>query len=187
MRKSKGFTIIELMVVLSITVFLAISSVGMVGTYITNAKLRANADDIRIGLLTAKTEAIKRNSQIVIKPDAAGWASGWNIWIPANYTQTGTADQALQSRSAATNNISISATDKNGTTMAAVYFTGSGRPSTTIASPPTYPITFSLVPTGQSCPTSSTVSDYTCLNVVLDSGGQVKICNPLSTNIYGCQ
>ena len=186
MKTQKGFTLIEMIVVLVITGFLATSAVGMIGTYITNAKLRANADDIRIGLQTAKSEAVKRNSQIMFKPDSAGWASGWNIWIPATYTPTGTADLPLQARSNAASNISIAVTDKNGTAVTAVYFTGSGRPSTTITNPPAYPITFTLTPTGKSCPTSTATSEYTCLNVVVDSGGQVTTCKPISTGIYGC-
>jgi len=187
MKTQKGFTLIELIVVLTIVGFLATSAVGMIGTYITNAKLRANADDLRIGLQTAKTEAIKRNSQISIKPDTSGgWAGGWNIWIPASYTPTGAADLPLQARSVPVSNISVAVTDKNGNAVSAVYFTGSGRPSTTITNPPTYPITFALTPNGQSCPTATTTSEYTCLNVVVDSGGQVTTCKPSSTGIYGC-
>ena len=177
---------IELMITIVILGYLAMSAVGMVGVYILNAKLRSVADDLRMGLQTAKTEAIKRNTEIKFAPDATGWVNGWNLWIPAAYTSAGTTDQALQSRSSAVTGITVAVVDAGGNTVSNVYFAGNGRPSTTITSPPTYPVKFQITPTSQACPTATVNSSYTCLNVTITSGGEVNTCNPNSTGIYGC-
>lgn len=179
--KQKGFTLIELMITLVVMGILLSAVVGTAQTVIANARLRAITDEFRTGLMTAKMEAIKRNSAITFNPDANGWDNGWNIKIPANFIPTGmTADPdgnlELHSKAVPTAVLTVT-TD---VTTTAVRFTGTGRPDA--------PVKFSFKPTDKTCPKDDPHSEFTCLNVEVTSGGQIKVCNPNAEKKsgYGC-
>lgn len=74
-----GFTLVELMiglVVLTILVGIAIPSYQGL---IANQRVRATTTDMHSSLILARSEAIKRNRQVIVTPAAGGWSSGWKI------------------------------------------------------------------------------------------------------------
>jgi type IV fimbrial biogenesis protein FimT len=80
--RSRGFSLIELMVslvVLGILVGLAVPSYRAI---IAEQRVRATVTDLHAAISLARSEAIKLNRQITIAPAAGGWAAGWGIAHP---------------------------------------------------------------------------------------------------------
>ena len=44
--------------------------------------MRATSSDLRVGLITARSEAVKRNRAVELQPAAGGWGDGWTIPSP---------------------------------------------------------------------------------------------------------
>jgi type IV fimbrial biogenesis protein FimT len=83
MRKaSKGFTLVEVMVVLAILAILL--GIGMPGyrTLIAQQRVKTTATDLHSALALARSEAIKRNRMVTLSPSVDGWSAGWAIASP---------------------------------------------------------------------------------------------------------
>jgi type IV fimbrial biogenesis protein FimT len=73
-------TLIELMTVLSIIAILAAIALPNLSDAMATQRLRAAGTDLISSLLLARSEAIKRNAQVVVAPQAAGdWTAGWRV------------------------------------------------------------------------------------------------------------
>ena len=62
LSRSKGFSLIELMVALTIVAILLAVAVPGISTWIRNASVRATAESIQSGLQMARVEAVRRNT-----------------------------------------------------------------------------------------------------------------------------
>lgn len=113
-RLSLGFTLIELMIVLVLMgVLLGIGVPGF-QSFILDQRLRATSTDIRLALSTTRSEAVKRNRDVELKPSAGGWSDGWTIPSPVS------GDPALLNHIQSGNLVITS-------TVTEVLFTASGR------------------------------------------------------------
>jgi len=160
------------MISLAVMGILLMSVVGLAQSYIANARLRTTADELRVGLMTARIEAIKRNTVIAFTPSSTG---GWSMEDIYNSTP-------LPQKSITTTPITVTVLDKNGNSISKVSFTGSGRPGSKIPDTSTvinYPLKLSVKPTVAN-------SDITDLEVRLESGGQIKVCNPNGVGVLKC-
>lgn len=84
-----GFTIIEVMTVVAIVAFLAAVAIPSLTQTIKNSKLRGTASDMFGDLLTARSEAVKRNCPVDVIPLTAGdWSTGWKV-VPENTCTSG--------------------------------------------------------------------------------------------------
>lgn len=78
-KPNKGFTLLELMIVVSIVAIFAGIGVPSFSRLIANQRVHAAASDLQTALWRARSEAIRLNTQVVLSPaiSADGWESGW--------------------------------------------------------------------------------------------------------------
>ncbi len=71
----RGFTIIELLIAISVAGIMLALAVPAMSTWLGNASIRTNAEAVVNGLQFARTEAVRRNTNVRIVLDAAGTSS----------------------------------------------------------------------------------------------------------------
>lgn len=126
MRASRGFTMIELLTVMTVLAIMVAIAVPSYRNFIASQRVRAASYEISTSLLLARSEAIKRNAQVTIAPSGGtDWTSGWSITT----TQTigGIATTVTLQNQAAIQGISIT----QNPSAANIVFQGTGRPTAT--------------------------------------------------------
>lgn len=83
-RAQLGFTLVEAMVVISIMAILAGTSVSSFVWLNQSTQVRGAAFDLIADLDFARSEAVKRNADIVVAPRGGDWVNGWTISFGAN-------------------------------------------------------------------------------------------------------
>lgn len=159
-KTSKGVTLIELMitlVVLGILVFLALPSYTI---WIQNTQIRTAGESILSGLTLARAEAVRRNTSVELRIDAA---SGWTVNIPA----TG---EVIQSRPAEEGTASAVVTITPGGSDR-VTFSGLGR--VTINADGSTPLTALKVDS-----TKIPAAESRELCVIVNATGLTRMCDP---------
>src|SRR5688500_2182043 len=63
-RHVAGFSLIELMVTVTILAILLVAAVPGIGAWISNSRVRSVAEGLQNGLRTAQAEALRRNRQV---------------------------------------------------------------------------------------------------------------------------
>jgi len=184
-NNQRGFSLIELMV--GIIILGVITSIGAPSfmSWIQNTQLRTAAETLTGGLQLARAEAVRRNTsvQFSLMGTDSTWTMGCVNW-DANGDGTeddtdgdgiGDCPAVIQSRSGAegTRN-AVVATDNT-----TITFNGLGRATPAM----TVNITN---PTGGGCSVDG--GPMRCLNIIVVTGGQIRMCNPAypNTNPQGC-
>ena len=80
LKLSMGFSLIEMMVVISIVAILAAIAIPSFQSIIRNQRIKNSSYEMFTSLMVARSEAIKRNTDITVAPVTAGsWKDGWTI------------------------------------------------------------------------------------------------------------
>jgi type IV fimbrial biogenesis protein FimT len=83
-RLSRGFTLIELMVVVSLAAIMLSLAVPSLRDLIVGQRVKTAAFAFANAAMQARSEAIKRNQEVALVPLVAGnWGGGWTIQIVA--------------------------------------------------------------------------------------------------------
>lgn len=77
--KSRGFTLMELMVVVAVVAVLGAIAAPSFRQIMANTRIKTAASDIHLSLARARSEAIKRNSNITVAANDGQWISGWTV------------------------------------------------------------------------------------------------------------
>ena len=78
-ERQRGLSLIELLnalVILSVLVSLAAPSFSRM---LTEQRLRQASNELRISMVTARAEAIKRGEPVAVLPRAQSWSDGWCV------------------------------------------------------------------------------------------------------------
>ena len=80
MKRARGFTLVELVTVVTIVAIGAIVAMPSLSEALRVQRLRSAATDLSSSLLIARSEAIKRGTQISVAPQVGtDWTSGWRV------------------------------------------------------------------------------------------------------------
>jgi type IV fimbrial biogenesis protein FimT len=77
-----GFTVIEMLTVVSIFGISAMIAVPSFSGLIASQRAGTIATDLHIALIASRSEATKRNVNVKLAQNAAGWQAGWQIQAP---------------------------------------------------------------------------------------------------------
>lgn len=91
--RQAGFTLVELLIVMSLIAVLAAMAVPGFRSLLVNRTVQAAADSLMTDLRYARSEAVKRSARVSLCQSADGascvtgsnsWTSGWIVFIDAN-------------------------------------------------------------------------------------------------------
>lgn len=188
-RLMRGFTIIELMITLTLLSILLAFALPSFSAFIRDSQIRTAASAIENGLQLARAEAVRRNDEVqfnllgTLNSAAVAGGTDWSVVASDPATPT-VFDQAVQTRreSSASTVARVGVADVVSAAAAAagaglpdtIVFTGLGRIS-------------AATPTRQIDITGAAGSRR--LSVQLTPGGEIRLCDPavsLATNPQGC-
>jgi type IV fimbrial biogenesis protein FimT len=79
-RHQRGVSLIEMVAVLTIAAIVAAMALPNMRDMMTSDRIRVGGTDLVSALLTARSEAIKRNAQIQVRPaSGTDWTTGWVV------------------------------------------------------------------------------------------------------------
>lgn len=198
-RPSRGFTLIELIVVMAIMVVLALVAVPSFVTFQRNSQLTSVANALLASINTARGEAMKRNQTAFVVPNTGtNWGSGWKVFVSrpgfsaSSNTYTGTVSAAsatytdgqdllLQTVPAQEGYLSISTNDGSGTALGLIRIDGSGY-SKTANNSGFQSMTLRI----QRNDVGSTWQPNQTRILVLARTGRARVCTPVSASDSNC-
>lgn len=189
-HRNRGFSLIELMVVVVILGVLATLGAPSYHEWITNRRVRSTAESILSGLQMARAEAVRRNAsvrfELMSNASAACAASSTGpAWVVSRAAAAGLCDVApsntvdvpsagdpiiIASNGGAEATASTQIIGANG--RSAVVFNGLGR-----ISPATVGTMLACIDVD--VPTSTlSAADSRNLRIMISTGGQIRMCDP---------
>ncbi len=81
MEYSKGFTLMELMVTVAIAGILVGIAIPSFTSIIVSNRLTTSANDLVTALSLARSEAVKRGQQVVVRKTGTNWEDGWQVFV----------------------------------------------------------------------------------------------------------
>lgn len=115
--KSSGFTLIELMI--GITIFALTLSLGVSSfrTWIQNTQIRNAAESIQLGIQRARAEAVKRNAEVkfVLQGTNPDWVASWEVSTPTETIESSSGREGSK-------NVSARGYDNGGNDVTTVTF-----------------------------------------------------------------
>jgi type IV fimbrial biogenesis protein FimT len=125
--RSRGFTLIELMITLTILGIMLAFGIPSFREFVANQKVKSAGYELMTAVLMARSEAVKRNASLLITPvSTTAWASGWSL------TAGATTILQQQSMDGVTITPQSSPDPTTAMELADLTFGPTGRPNTTV-------------------------------------------------------
>ena len=170
MLKTKGFTLVEMMIAIVILAVLLSAAIPSFSTFLKNRKVRTATEAILNGLGLARSEAIRRNTHITfaLQTDTS-WTLGCTTPV-GDINGDGMSDcpSAIQSRPSAEGGAGALASAQT------LEFNGYGQLLGL-----TENVTIPVTSTQGACETSG--GNIRCLRIVVSPGGMIRSCDPQTT------
>lgn len=169
LRDLRGFTLIEVMIAITLLAFLLLLALPSFSTMLSNLRVRSVSDSLLSGIQVARTEALKRNINISFELDpATGIGGGWKVYPTSNSADV------LHSKSGPEGGTIFVAMD-TGATL--IEFNNLGRRVL-----PLVPNTTGNLDVDVSYPNAGTCEDsggsIRCLRITVSLGGETRLCDP---------
>lgn len=185
-----GFSLIELMVGITIMALLIMIGLPNMAIWLNNTQIRTTGETMLAGLTLARTEAVKRNQVVrfqMVDNLTSGCviATGGKSWVVSLDDPTGACDAApsdvapriIQSRSG---DEGTPRTTVAGTPAGTVHYNGLGRLTSPGGAANLTQISISN-PAGGSCEHVDG-GPMRCLRINISIGGEAKMCDPAVTD-----
>ncbi|MGE5386020.1 MAG: GspH/FimT family pseudopilin [Betaproteobacteria bacterium] len=198
MKRTYGFSLIELIVVITIIGFLMAIGVPAFMTWLRNVQIRNGAEAIMNGMQTARMEALRRNERVTfwlvsltdprVMDNSCARSTTGSSWVvsrddPASLCATvasdTTAPRIIQTKAAGDGNInvSITAVDASGTGTSCITFNGFGRPEAKCSD-----LAASEPIVGVDVVSSQADSNTRNFSIRVSAGGDIRMCDPAVKN-----
>lgn len=107
-RAMRGFTIVELMVVLAIFAIMGALATPSLRRFSANQLVKNTANEVMLSMQEARSYAVSRNRPVTISANGGDWTAGWQIFIDTNANATLDAgDELLSTRTAMDERINV--------------------------------------------------------------------------------
>ncbi|MCI1190474.1 GspH/FimT family pseudopilin [Calidifontimicrobium sp. SYSU G02091] len=190
-RPAAGFTVIELMVTITVLALLLMAVAPSVGAWIANTQIRNAATSIQMGLQRARSEALRRNTPVrftlvsltnaAVMDDSCAPSDSGVSWVVSLDDPTGDCGTAPSDTAAPRivethaggvggGRFTVAATTSGGDEASSVTFNGFGR---VVGTDGIGVIDIDHVEPG---------ADYRALRLVIGLGGTVRMCDPAVTS-----
>ena len=189
---ARGFTLIELMIVMVILGIVMMVALPAMRTVLVNAQLRTAAESRVAGMMTARQEAIRRNESVrfrtvsnltsgcALSTSGTSWvvsladpAGGCNT-APIRLDDTAPANPAIIQKKDGAEGSAAATVTANGSLL---IFNGVGRVNS--ASTMT---SIDIAHATEACEHASTPGPVRCMRVIVSRGGTIKMCDPKVTD-----
>jgi type IV fimbrial biogenesis protein FimT len=81
---NRGFTLIEMMVTVIVLAILTAAALPSFRSFIAGQRIKSASFDIMSSMMLARSEAIKRNADVDVKPVSGSWLNGWTVAVSAS-------------------------------------------------------------------------------------------------------
>ena len=180
-QRSSGFTLIELMVTISIAAILLAVGVPSFVAFQRNSELTGAANSLLSAINAVRGEAMKENTNSFIVPNSGLWENGWTLFVDNDLDNT----QSAGDRIIATYNTPLPSyfevvNGAGGPTIPYISFNGSGYPRT--ASGTFDNMTLNI----QRKDISGSQQLEQTRRVIIAKTGRVRVCKPISASDQNC-
>jgi type IV fimbrial biogenesis protein FimT len=127
LRNARGFTMIELVVVVAIAIILAGVGIPSLRSLLAGQRMKTTSFDMIAMLTITRNEAIKRNTQVQSSPVGNDWAQGWVVAPVTAPTTTISQQSALHASDITITCFNVVGSTLSPQTCAAVVYNSSGR------------------------------------------------------------
>ena len=85
--RRRGFSLVELMVVLAIAIILLGIGVPAFGGLIQNQRVTTTVNEFMAAISLTRSEAVKRGARVDLVPAGSDWTEGWVVFVDDNNNQ----------------------------------------------------------------------------------------------------